>query len=241
MAAEVRDRGAAADPDGAAGRGAGYWPEVARLLRASYRSLAAAVGAGRPDDAAANDYHFVTTWRLAGTREEIAAILGDAAGLARWWPSVYLEVSVPEEGDERGVGKVVELYTKGFLPYTLRWRFRVTRSDPPDGFALAAEGDFVGTGVWTFAEVSGDGGPTDGAGTETLVTYDWRIRAEKGILRDYSVVMKPLFSANHRWAMARGEESLRLEIARRRAASDPAILAAIPAPPGPTFPHNLRR
>jgi hypothetical protein len=38
-AAEVRDRGAAADPDGAAGPGAGYWPEVGRLLRASYGRL----------------------------------------------------------------------------------------------------------------------------------------------------------------------------------------------------------
>jgi hypothetical protein len=44
MAAEVRDRGATADPDGPAGPGRAYWPEVARLLRASYRSLAAAVG-----------------------------------------------------------------------------------------------------------------------------------------------------------------------------------------------------
>jgi hypothetical protein len=42
-AAEVRDRGAAADPDGATGAGRAYWPEVARLLRASYRSLGAAV------------------------------------------------------------------------------------------------------------------------------------------------------------------------------------------------------
>ncbi len=239
MAAEVRDRGATADPDGPTGRGAGYWPEVARLLRGSYRSLAEAVGTGPSEAAAAaNDYHFVTTWRLAGTREEIAAVLGDAAGLTRWWPSVYLGVEVLEPGDERGVGSLVGLYTKGFLPYTLRWRFRVTESDPPNGFALAAEGDFVGTGVWTFEDVSG---PDAAGGPATVVTYYWRIRAEKGILRDYSIVMKPLFSANHHWAMARGEESLRLEIARRRAASDPAILAAIPAPPGPTFPHNLRR
>jgi hypothetical protein len=43
VAAEVRDRGAAADPDGPKGSGAGYWPEVARLLRDSYRSLKAAV------------------------------------------------------------------------------------------------------------------------------------------------------------------------------------------------------
>jgi hypothetical protein len=43
QAAEVRDRGAAADPDGATGAGRAYWPEVARLLQASYRSLGAAV------------------------------------------------------------------------------------------------------------------------------------------------------------------------------------------------------
>ena len=39
LAAEVRDRGATANPEGAPGAGRGYWPEVARLLRDSYRSL----------------------------------------------------------------------------------------------------------------------------------------------------------------------------------------------------------
>jgi len=43
-AAEVRDRGASADPDGAIGAGLAYWPQVARLLRESYRSLADALG-----------------------------------------------------------------------------------------------------------------------------------------------------------------------------------------------------
>lgn len=42
-AAEVRDRGADIDPEGPAGAGRAYWPEVARLLRDSYRSLKAAV------------------------------------------------------------------------------------------------------------------------------------------------------------------------------------------------------
>ena len=45
QAAEVRDRGASKDPDGPAGPGRDYWPEVARLLRASYRSLKRAVAA----------------------------------------------------------------------------------------------------------------------------------------------------------------------------------------------------
>jgi hypothetical protein len=43
QAAEVRDRGAAIDPDGPTGEGRAYWPEVARLLRESYRSLSRAV------------------------------------------------------------------------------------------------------------------------------------------------------------------------------------------------------
>jgi hypothetical protein len=38
-AAEVRDRGATDDPDGPRAAGTAYWPEVARLLRQSYRSL----------------------------------------------------------------------------------------------------------------------------------------------------------------------------------------------------------
>jgi hypothetical protein len=48
LAAEIRDRGADADPDGPAGPGTAYWPEVGRLLVQSYRSLAEAVGPGAP-------------------------------------------------------------------------------------------------------------------------------------------------------------------------------------------------
>ena len=46
-AAEVRDRGAADDQEGPRGRGAAYWPQVGRLLVASYRSLKAAIAPER--------------------------------------------------------------------------------------------------------------------------------------------------------------------------------------------------
>lgn len=39
LAAEIRDRGATADPSGPAGRGSSYWPDVARLLHDSYERL----------------------------------------------------------------------------------------------------------------------------------------------------------------------------------------------------------
>ncbi|MGZ6314074.1 MAG: SRPBCC family protein [Candidatus Limnocylindrales bacterium] len=245
LAAEVRDRGASADPDGPTGHGTSYWPEVGRLLVASYRSLKNAVAVQAPASArtpatvaASNEYAFATTWTVPATPDEVAAVLGDAEALARWWPSVYLEVTVLEPGDERGLGRVVDLYTKGWLPYTLRWQFRVTESDPPRGFAIAASGDFVGRGVWTLAP---ENAARESDGPLTRVVYDWRILAEKGLLTRLSFLMKPVFSANHRWAMARGEESLRLELARRHAAGDATVLAAIPAPPGPTFRRLQRR
>lgn len=195
------------------------------------------MGAHRYDAAvASNDYHFVTTWHVPATPEEITEVLGDAVGLARWWPSVYLRVRELQPGDDLGVGKVVSLWTKGWLPYTLRWQFTVTEADPPTGFRLEAEGDFIGVGIWTLIPKRAADAPE---GPMTAVTYDWTVNAEKGVLKRLSVVMKPIFSANHHWCMARGEESLRLELARRHAGSDPTVAAAIPAPPGPTFPHNL--
>jgi len=65
------------------------------------------------------------------------------------------------------------------------------------------------------------------------VTYDWKIRAEKPLLRLLSPVLKPIFAMNHRWAMARGEESLRLELLRRRT-TDLAQRARITGTPAPT-------
>jgi len=171
------------------------------------------------------EYHFITHWKIRGTAEEVAEVLGDPLALPRWWPSVYLDVSEVAPGDPvTHVGRVIDLYTKGWLPYTLRWRFTVTESRGADGFKLVAEGDFVGTGVWTLVQ----------QGDIVAVEYDWRIRADKPLLRYGSLVMRPIFGANHRWAMARGEESLRLEMQRRRAKTE-AERAAVPAPPGPTF------
>ena len=162
------------------------------------------------------DYHFVTVWRVAGTIDEVKAVLGDSEALTRWWPSVYLDVVPRADGAPDGVGRTVDLFTTGWLPYTLRWTLRITEPMTDTGFALAASGDLEGTGRWTFAQ----------DGPEVVITYDWRVAATKPLLARLSWLLRPAFAANHRWAMARGEESLALELRRRR---DPD--ADVPAPP----------
>lgn len=175
-----------------------------------------------------SSYHFITRWQVQATCEEVYRTLENAEDLVRWWPSVYLDAKVREKGQPGGVGKVVELYTKGWLPYTLQWKFRVTKSDFPNGYALEAIGDFVGHGEWSFKQIS----------DETCeLTYDWKISAEKPLLKLLTPLLRPLFSFNHLWAMRKGEESLKLELLRRKVNSD-EDRARIPAPPGPTYPHN---
>ena len=176
----------------------------------------------------APEYRFRTEWRVAGTVEEVAGVLSEVRELGRWWPSVYLDVEELSPGDESGVGKRARLHTKGWLPYTLNWELTVVESRHPRGFTIEAKGDLAGRGVWTL----------EPAGAWTRVTYDWVVRAEKPLLRALSPFFRPLLAANHKWAMRKGEESLALELARRRAAT-PAERARIPAPPPPVSPSPL--
>lgn len=155
---------------------------------------------------ATNDYQFLSTWRIQGTLQEVVDIMADATELSRWWPSVYLGVSEIEPGDEQGIGKTFDLHTRGWLPYTLHWRMRV--ADLREGqLTITASGDFTGRGIWTARE----------EGETVIMTYDWNIRANKRLLRSLSWALKPIFAANHHWAMKQGERSLQRELNQRRA------------------------
>ena len=167
-----------------------------------------------------NDYRFIDRWHVEGTVEEVAGILEDARSLPRWWPSVYFEVQELEPGGEHGIGKLISLRAGGWLPYTLRLNFRTVESRYPFGFSMDATGDLEGQGIWTFEQ--------DGAFVN--VTYDWTIRAHKPIIDKLSFLLKPIFRSNHNWTMQRGEESLKLELLRRRAQSEEDV-AAVPTPP----------
>ena len=58
------------------------------------------------------------------------------------------------------------------------------------------EGDFEGTATWLLSE---DGG-------RVTAQLDFRPDVQKPGVRQLTPVLRPLFSANHRWAMRRGQE-----------------------------------
>ena len=170
-----------------------------------------------------NAYHFIDRWRVKGDLTEVADILEDALALPRWWGSVYFEVKEIEPGVEHGIGKLISLHAGGWLPYTLRINFRTVESNYPHGFAMDATGDLEGHGIWTFEQ----------DGEFVNISYDWTIKANKPIIEKLSFLLKPIFRSNHNWTMRRGEESLKLELLRRRATSD-AERAHVPPSPQPS-------
>lgn len=156
-----------------------------------------------------NRYYFITRWRVKASAEEVFAIISEPLEYPRWWPSVYLEAENLVNGEASGVGRRVRLLTRGVLPYTLQWESAATEVDRPNLLAIRATGDFEGRGIWSVVE----------AGDYCDITFDWKLRAMKPLLAALSFALKPLFEANHRWAMARGEECLKLELLRCRAHS----------------------
>lgn len=167
-------------------------------------------------------YHFVTQWDLDAPVQETFEIIKDSSSLARWWPSVYLEVKTTFPGLANGIGKQVALLTKGYLPYTLRWNFEVTQIIPGQKIVIEATGDLTGKGVWTFETT------TSGC----LIRFDWNIKFNKPYLSWFGFILRPVFAFNHRWAMDKGLESLKLEVLRRKG------IPGVPDPPLATFPHR---
>jgi hypothetical protein len=170
-----------------------------------------------------SDYHLVTRWVATGTLDAIAALLRDTRGLARWFPAVVRDVEIVRPGDANGVGQIVALRVKGWMPHTLRFWFRVVEARYPSGFTLEVFGDFEG-GLMCQAVQEG--------GSVTIY-FDWNVRVTKPFVRYLTWLLRPLFVSNHRWVVARGQESLDLELSRRRDGA-----GVLPPPPGPTFPHG---
>ena len=152
------------------------------------------------------EFRIVTTWLVEGSIEEVADILADPERFPDWWGDVYLGVRMLDRGAADGIGARVAVHSKGWLPYHLNWTATVTASRRPHGWTVVAEGDLTGHGVWTLRQ----------KGPLAEAVYDWRVSADRPVLRLLSPILAPVFAWNHRWAMARGESGLRDELIRRR-------------------------
>jgi mannose-6-phosphate isomerase-like protein (cupin superfamily)/uncharacterized protein YndB with AHSA1/START domain len=145
--------------------------------------------------AASREYVFVDEWDVAAPPEATFAALADGRTYPQWWRPVYQDVEA--EGPP-AVGQVSLQHFKGRLPYHLRTRSRITQLEPPRVVAAEVDGDLRGHGIWTLTPIP--------AGTH--VRFDWRVHADRRLLKMLTPLLRPMFRWNHNWAIARAMEGL---------------------------------
>jgi uncharacterized protein YndB with AHSA1/START domain/quercetin dioxygenase-like cupin family protein len=152
----------------------------------------------------AGEYLFVDEWDVDAPPEAVFDALADATTYPEWWKPVYIETTTDGPPE---LGRTSQQHFKGRLPYHLHTSSTITRYERPTILGADVEGDLRGRGLWTLT-------PRDGG---THVRFDWRVYAEKPIVRALTPVLRPLFRWNHAWAIARAQEGLE-PFARRHSA-----------------------
>lgn len=176
--------------------------------------------------ARAEEFRLVSNWAVDASFRELLAVVRDPLSLASWWSAVFLRAELIEPGGADLAGLTVRFHTKGFLPHTFQFTARISRADPRGALSIDTWGDFEGTGVVEMRR----------SARGMVIGIVWQVRVRQPYIRPFLRLLKPVFAANHRWAMRRGREGLEAEVRRRR--------QGIVVRPGtafqtPTFPHNL--
>ncbi len=143
----------------------------------------------------AAEYVFIDEWDVKAPIEGVFNALADARTYPDWWKPVYIDV---QADGPPAVGGVSKQHFKGRLPYELRQTSRIVRLEPPRELEIAVEGDLKGRGIWTLTPSSGN----------VHVRFDWRVQADRALLRLLTPVARPFFRWNHNWAIKRAMEGL---------------------------------
>ena len=154
----------------------------------------------------ASEYVFLDEWDVDAPREAVFEALADAGTYPQWWKPVYIAV---ETDGPPEVGRVSQQEFKGQLPYHLKTTSTIVRYEPPDEFEVEVVGDLSGRGVWTLTERE------DG---RVHIRFDWRVYADRALLRYLTPVLRPVFRWNHNWSVKRAIEGLE-PYARSRASA----------------------
>ena len=143
------------------------------------------------------EYVFTDEWDVAAAPEDVFDTLADGTTYPQWWKPVYIDV--------REQDGYTHQHFKGRLPYHLRTRTKTTHSERPYTLQGETDGDLRGTGLWTLT-------PT---GHGTHVRFDWRVQADRRLLRILSPVLRPALRWNHNWAIARAVDGLEPYVQKR--------------------------
>ncbi len=142
-------------------------------------------------------YRFLTTWMLETSVEPVWEAIKESERWPEWWRGVERAEKL-REGDEDGLGTVMDYTWRSVIPYPVRFTGEVVRIERCHLIHARAWGELEGSGTWRLY--------TNAAGT--AVTYDWNVRTTRAWMNAVAPVARPVFAWNHNAIMRRGGEGL---------------------------------
>ena len=149
----------------------------------------------RAANATDNEYLFVDEWDVAAPPQAVFDALADARTYPRWWTPVYLDV---DADGPPSWARCPASTSRAACPTTCTRARAITRLERPHVVEGDVDGDLRGRGTWTLTPTA----------TGTHVRFDWRVYADRPLLRLLTPRAAPVFRWNHNWAIARAIEGL---------------------------------
>ena len=130
-------------------------------------------------------------------------MLADGQTYPQWWKPVYIDVR------RRRRVHAPALQGPAAVPPAHAHEDRPAPS-ARTGLEVETDGDLRGTGIWTLT-------PSESGGTH--VRFDWRVHADRKLLRALTPVLRPALRWNHNWAIARAMDGLEPFVRRQKVAA----------------------
>ncbi len=154
---------------------------------------------------ATNEYIFIDKFIAPCDAATAYGYIAAIEEYPRWWGNIYRKIEKLNDIPDHQPGVQYAVTVAGFLPYTLTIKNEITYIDKPHVIRFTAFGDLEGRGAWYFNPVEG--------GTE--VVFDWRVVANKKVIRWFSFLLKPLFRANHHYCVTEAEKGMRIGLTQQ--------------------------
>jgi len=145
----------------------------------------------------ASAYRFVTAWDLPAPVARVWVELRDIGAWSKWWRG-FERVELVSEGDESGVGAILDLTSRGRLPYRLHYRLEIVKVEHEHLVEMVSSGELAGFGRWTLT-------PTDQG---THAEYLWDVTTTGWLFRALSPIARGTFSRNHDAVMEWGRQGM---------------------------------
>ncbi|MEM7069336.1 MAG: hypothetical protein AAF478_10680 [Pseudomonadota bacterium] len=167
-------------------------------------------------------------WSLHGQITDLQETLSNPQSILEWWPEAFMRSEIVHNGHENGIGRVVRVHTKGWMPHSFQFLIKLVEVSGTERIILETQGDFDGYSVIQLHEENG----------LIFAEYDWRVAVRQPLIRYLVPFAKSVFEANHHWVMERGRTGLQNYL--YKVAGNNAGLSSVSKIRSATFPHNLQ-